>query len=101
MGKKKLEPIRHEHVAFEAEYAIEDLFYGWDKPVRIYVNDGRTASGVWFSIEDAEHYLQYNRKQLAARSQGARFKYVSDVERNFNTLTLHFPALTYSITVDD
>jgi hypothetical protein len=53
------------------------------------------------SIEDAEHYLQYNRKQLAARSQGARFKYVSDVERNFNTLTLHFPALTYSIMVDD
>ena len=58
MGKKKLEPIRHEHVAFEAEYAIEDLFYGWDKPVRIYVNDGRTASGVWFSIEDAERALE-------------------------------------------
>lgn len=68
MGKKKLEPIRHEHVAFEAEYAIEDLFYGWDKPVRIYVNDGRTASGVWFSIEDAERALEL----LSATVKGAK-----------------------------
>jgi hypothetical protein len=68
MGKKKLEPIRHEHVAFEAEYAIEDLFYGWDKPVRIYVSDGRNCSSVWFSIEDAERALE----QLSATIKSAK-----------------------------
>mgnify|MGYP006921317268 CR=1 FL=1 len=68
MGKKKLEPICHEHVAFEVEYAVEHLFYGWDKPVRIYVSDGRNCSSVWFSIEDAERALE----QLSATIKSAK-----------------------------
>lgn len=59
MGKKKLEPIRQEHVAFEASYAVEDIFYGWDTPVRIYVSDGRTTpNSVWLTIEEAEQALE-------------------------------------------
>lgn len=58
MGKKKPEPIRHEHVAFDTSYAVEDLFYGWDKPVRIYISDGRESSSVWLTIEHAERAIE-------------------------------------------
>jgi hypothetical protein len=68
MGKEKFEPICHDHVAFEAESAVEQLFYGWDKPVRIYVSDGRNCSGVWFSIEDAERAVE----QLSATIKSAK-----------------------------
>ena len=59
MGKKKLEPIRHEHIAFEVSCAYDELFYGWDKPISIYVSDGRTIpSSVWLTVEDAERALE-------------------------------------------